>query len=241
MDKRNFLKLSLIGLGGIVSAPLVANDMVRRRLSDITNDGFRLPKLRYGYDSLSPFMDKNTLSRLYNQDHAEFTNRFNTELKRTGAIGKSVREILTNVSRYPHAVRLNGGGYFNYRLFWKVLSPGGSNEPSGDLRKAMIQHFNSIEEFKNQFSLAAGSVKGPGWTWLIVRNNRLRITTTSNQDNPVMNIAKDQGRPLLCLNMDEAAISRVHNGNRDVYINSFWNFVNWDFVAKKFSRVRNLS
>ena len=236
MNKREFLRLGLIGLGGVIAAPAMANNVMRKRLITGAKD-FKLPDLRYNYDALHPFMDAETVSTLYKK-HAGYLQHLNTTLADEGLKGKTLREIFLRVTDYPETVRINGGGFFNYRIFWKALSPKGGAIPNGILREALIRDFGSLENFRSEFSGVAGSVEGNGWAWLILQNGKLKITSTKGQDNPVMNVAAEQGRPLLCLNMNAEAISPVCHNNSSSYIEKFWNVVNWDFVSKKYSRFR---
>ncbi len=240
MDKRKFLKLGLVGLGGVFAAPAIANGVLKGSMISGANNSFQLPDLRYGYDALHPFMDAETVSLLHDNYQAGYTQNLITALKETGTEGKTLRNILTNITNYPETIRVNGGGFFNYRIFWKVLSPAGRKYPDGSLHEAIIRDFGSLENFKSEFSAAANSVRGNGWAWLIIRNGRMKVTATAGHDNPIMSDMPEQGRPLLCLNMHTAAFSSAHGNKSSAYIESFWDFVNWDFVARKYSKVKNL-
>ena len=240
MNKREFLRLSFIGLGGIVAAPAMANNALKNRLMAETNRNFQLPVLRFDYNALHPFMDTETVSLLYNDYHAGYLRNFVAALKKTGIEGKTLRQILTNITNYPETIRVNGGGHFNYRIFWKIITPGGRKYPFGTLQQVLIRDFGSVENFKSEFSAAAESVKGNGWAWLVIRSGRLKVASTTGQDNPLMSDMPVQGRPLLCLNMNDVAFSSVYGNNSPAYVKTFWDFVNWNFVAKRYSKVRNL-
>jgi Fe-Mn family superoxide dismutase len=196
---------------------------------------FELPKLDYSYDALEPYIDATTMEIHHTKHHGGYTTKLNNALKGTGLEGKSIEEILKNISKHPLAVRNNGGGYYNHSLFWKVLSPDGGGQPKGDLLAAIEKSFGSFDNFKSEFSSAAGSVFGSGWAWLTKSNGELKITTTPNQDNPLMDVAAVKGTPILGLDVWEHAYYLKYQNRRPEYISAFWNIVSWDEVARRFS------
>jgi Fe-Mn family superoxide dismutase len=171
----------------------------------------------------------------YTKHFTAYTDKFNEAAARLGILQHTVRDILKEVSKYPESIRNNGGGYLNHLLFWNMMSPAGGGQPSGELLDMINRDFGSVDNFREQFADAARNVFGSGWAWLIIRNDKLLITTTLNQDSPIMDIAAEKGFPLLCLDLWEHAYY-LNNQNRRVdYIKSFWQVVNWEFVAKRFN------
>jgi Fe-Mn family superoxide dismutase len=194
---------------------------------------FKLPKLDYSYDALEPYIDAKTMEIHHTKHHGAYTSKLNDALKDTDLDGKSLKEIFENVSKYSAAVRNNGGGYYNHNLFWKVLSPKGGGLPEGELLEAINNSFGSFENFKTEFSNAAATVFGSGWAWLIKSGDGLKITSTPNQDNPLMDVANVKGVPLLGLDVWEHAYYLKYQNRRPEYIDAFWNLINWDEVASR--------
>jgi Fe-Mn family superoxide dismutase len=195
---------------------------------------FELPKLDYDYNALEPYIDATTMEIHHTKHHAAYTAKFNDAVRGAGLEGKSAEEILKNISKYPLAVRNNGGGYYNHALFWKVLSPHGGGQPKGDLLAAIEKSFGSFDNFKSEFSSAAGSLFGSGWAWLIKSDGGLKISTTPNQDSPLMDIAAVKGTPIMALDVWEHAYYLKYQNRRPEYISAFWNVVSWDEVARRF-------
>ncbi|MCF8379378.1 MAG: superoxide dismutase [Bacteroidales bacterium] len=192
--------------------------------------------LGYEYDALEPYIDAKTMELHYSKHHAGYTAKFNAAAKEAGINGLPVREIFANVSKYSSAIRNNGGGYYNHNLFWKVMSPDGGGQPDGELMGAIEKEFGSFESFKEQFSKAAATVFGSGWAWLILQDGKLKITQTSNQDNPLMDICAEKGYPLLTIDVWEHAYYLNYQNMRTDYITAFWNVVNWEEVGKRFKK-----
>jgi len=157
---------------------------------------FTLPKLDYAYDALESNIDARTMEIHHTKHHQGYVNKLNDAIKGTNLEGKSIEEILSNVSSASTAVRNNGGGHYNHSLFWKVMSPDGGGEPEGALKDAINDAFGSFEKFKDEFANAAATRFGSGWAWLIITDNGLAITSTPNQDNPLMDIAEVKGTPI---------------------------------------------
>jgi Fe-Mn family superoxide dismutase len=195
---------------------------------------FELPKLDYNYNALEPYIDATTMEIHHTKHHGGYTAKLNDALRGTGLEGKSIEEILKNISKHPLAVRNNGGGYYNHSLFWKVLSPDGGGQPKGDLLAAIEKSFGSFDNFKSEFSAAAGSVFGSGWAWLTKSNGELKVATTPNQDNPLMDVAAVKGTPIMALDVWEHAYYLKYQNRRPEYISAFWNIVSWDEVARRF-------
>lgn len=196
---------------------------------------FELPDLPYAFDALEPHIDARTMEIHHDKHHAGYTNNLNNAIAGTDLEGKSIEEVIANVSGNA-AVRNNGGGYYNHNLFWTVLAPNGGGAPAGDLASAIQDRFGSLGEFKDEFSKAAATRFGSGWAWLIVDNaGHLAVTSTPNQDNPLMDVAEVKGTPILGLDVWEHAYYLKYQNKRPDYIKAFWNVVKWDEVAARFS------
>ena len=196
---------------------------------------FELPDLPYAFDALEPNIDARTMEIHHDRHHAGYTNNLNNAISGTALEGKSIEQILANVAG-NNAVRNNGGGYYNHNLFWTIMSPNGGGSPDGALGDAINAKFGSFGEFKDQFSKAAATRFGSGWAWLIVdQSGQLAVTSTPNQDNPLMDVAEVKGKPILGLDVWEHAYYLKYQNKRPDYIQAFWNVVNWKEVAARFS------
>jgi superoxide dismutase, Fe-Mn family len=195
---------------------------------------FKLPSLNYSYDALEPNIDARTMEIHHTKHHAAYINNLNAAVENTDMAGESLEELMKNVSKYPVSVRNNGGGHFNHSLFWEILSPGGGGQPSGELMAAISSSFGSFDAFKDEFSKAAATRFGSGWAWLVNQDGRLVVSSTPNQDNPVMDLAEVKGTPILALDVWEHAYYLHYQNRRPDYISAFWNVINWDEVEKRF-------
>lgn len=199
---------------------------------------FQLPDLPYAYDALEPHIDARTMEIHHSKHHAGYTKKLNDAIKGTELEGKKIKDILKNISHYSAGVRNNGGGFYNHSLFWEVMSPNGGDVPSAqtNIHKAILRDFGSFEKFKEEFSDAAGSRFGSGWAWLCVdANDRLFITSTPNQDNPLMDVAEKQGTPILGLDVWEHAYYLNYQNRRPDYVEAFFNVINWQAVTERFN------
>ena len=199
---------------------------------------FTLPDLPYGFSALEPNIDTRTMEIHHGKHHAGYTNNLNNAIAGTELEGKSIENILANVSKHSAAVRNNGGGYYNHCLFWEIMSPDGGGEPSAqmNIKKAIDRDFGSFEEFKKEFSAAAATRFGSGWAWLCTdKNDKLFITSTPNQDNPLMDVADKKGTPILGLDVWEHAYYLNYQNRRPDYISSFFNVINWQEVTKRYN------
>jgi len=189
-----------------------------------------IDKLPYNYDELERFIDSETMKTHYNKHYKGYVEKLNVELEKVKGKDLDLEEIIEKISKFNKVVKNNGGGAFNHALFWKMLSPK-KQEISDPILSKLQKDFGSFEKFKEQFSEEAKTKFGSGWTWLILtKNNRLKIVTTSNQDNPLMNTEKENGYPLLGLDLWEHAYYLKYKNKRDEYISNFWKVVNWGFV-----------
>jgi len=198
---------------------------------------FELPELPYAYDALAPHIDAKTMEIHHSKHHGGYVSKLNAAISGTEMEGKSLEELMAKAGEYGTGVRNNGGGHFNHTLFWEILSPNGGGAPSGGLADAINSAFGSFDKFKEDFSTAAGSRFGSGWAWLMVTPSGLKVTSTPNQDNPLMDVADEKGTPILGLDVWEHAYYLNYQNKRPEYISAFWNVVDWDSVAKKFSTV----
>jgi Fe-Mn family superoxide dismutase len=195
---------------------------------------FELPALPYAYDALEPHMDARTMEIHHSKHHNGYTTNLNNAISGTDLEGKSIEEILGNLDMTNAAVRNNGGGYFNHDLFWKVMSPNGGGTPTGDLATAIDAAFGSFEGFKDAFAKAAATRFGSGWAWLCVKDGKLEICSSANQDNPLMDGIGCGGTPILGLDVWEHAYYLNYQNRRPDYINAFFNVINWEEVTKRF-------
>lgn len=197
-----------------------------------------LPSLPYDFDALEPHIDSKTMQIHHGKHHQGYVNKLNAALEgHEGLQSKSVADLISDLNALPEsvrtAVRNNGGGHANHSLFWKVLSPSGGGEPSGELADAINSAFGSIDNLKDQFSTAAKTRFGSGWAWLCVGEDGLEVMSTPNQDSPLM-IGK---APILGLDVWEHAYYLNYQNRRPDYVSAFWNIVDWDQVAKNLADV----
>jgi superoxide dismutase, Fe-Mn family len=195
---------------------------------------FELPKLGYEYSALEPHIDARTMEIHHTKHHQGYTDKLNDAVKGSDLEGKSIEEILKNVSNQSAAVRNNGGGYYNHNLYWKILAPGGASKPEGELSDALKESFGSVEKFRDAFVQAALTQFGSGWAWLVLQNNKLVVSSTPNQDNPLMDVADVQGTPILGVDVWEHAYYLKYQNKRADYLDAFWSLINWDEVTRRF-------
>ena len=191
---------------------------------------FKLPDLKYDYNALEPYIDAQTMEIHHTKHHGGYTTKLNAALEAENVSGKSIEEILQNISKYSTGVRNNGGGYYNHNLFWELMSPNGGGNPTGDIGNAIAETFGSYDKFKDEFANAAATRFGSGWAWLVNDNGQLKIGSTPNQDNPLMDLSDLKGQPLLGLDVWEHAYYLKYQNRRPEYIDAFFNVINWDKV-----------
>lgn len=200
---------------------------------------FTLPDLPYAPAALEPHIDARTMEIHHGKHHAAYVNNLNAAIQGTDNEGKSLEELLANISKLPVAVRNNGGGHWNHSMFWSVMAPNAGGAPSGELAAAIDKAFGSFDTFKTQFNAAAATRFGSGWAWLCVgEDGGLFVSSTPNQDNPLMDIAEKPGRPILGLDVWEHAYYLHYQNRRPDYIAAWWNIVNWNEVAKRFASAK---
>ncbi|MDF0727180.1 superoxide dismutase SodA [Cytobacillus sp. S13-E01] len=200
---------------------------------------FELPQLPYAYDALEPHIDKETMNIHHTKHHNTYITNVNAALSgNEELLSKSVEDLISNLDAVPEAVRTavrnNGGGHANHSLFWTLLSPNGGGEPTGELADAINSKFGSFASFKEEFAKAAATRFGSGWAWLVVNNGELEVTSTPNQDSPLM-----EGKtPVLGVDVWEHAYYLNYQNRRPDYVAAFFNVVNWDEVAKLYSAAK---
>ena len=198
---------------------------------------FELPALPYATDALEPHIDKQTMEIHHGKHHQAYVTNLNKALEGKPEASQSIEEIVKNIDKFPAAVRNNGGGHFNHSLFWEVIGPNKGGEPTGELAEAINAAFGSFADFKTKFAEAGATRFGSGWAWLSVGADRkLVVSSTPNQDNPLMNVAEVKGTPILGMDVWEHAYYLKYQNRRPDYITAFFNVVNWDAVADRFKK-----
>lgn len=246
-NRRNFLKKgALLGLSGLATG-LIGKDklsQIEHVAGTLSGEGnaFTLPKLPYAYDALEPFIDKQTMEIHHLKHHQAYIDKLNAAVNASNMnFNVSDAEKCGNVDgTTPAVIRNNLGGYYNHSLFWTMMKPNPKalpNAPVGKLAEAVNQSFNSFDLFKKNFSDQAAKIFGSGWCWLIVKGgSELKIVTTANQDNPLMQISSEQGTPVLALDVWEHAYYLKYQNKRADYINNWWNVVNWERAGQLFTQ-----
>jgi len=197
---------------------------------------FILPELEYGYDALEPHIDASTMEIHHMKHHAAYLKKFNEAIENTELEKMKPSDIFAEISKHPDEVRNYGGGFFNHSLFWKILSPEPGEDIDVRLADAIAKYFGTIEKFRHEFSNVATTHFGSGWTWLIKkRDNELIITSSLNQDNPLMDTSPIRGMPILCLDLWEHAYYLKYQNKKNEYIDAFWNIVNWKKVSELYN------
>jgi Fe-Mn family superoxide dismutase len=197
---------------------------------------FTLPALPYAFDALEPHIDARTMEIHHGKHHAAYVNNLNAAVQGTPAEQMSLEALMAGISAYPMAVRNNGGGHYNHSLFWTLMAPQAGGEPGGALAEAIAKAFGSFEDFKKAFSQAAATRFGSGWAWLIQKaDGSLAVTSTPNQDNPLMDVVAEaeRGTPLLGLDVWEHAYYLHYQNRRPDYVAAFFNVISWEAVAAR--------
>ena len=197
---------------------------------------FTLPQLDYAYDALEPYIDSRTMEIHHSKHHQGYTNKLNAAIEGTNQESKNIRQILTDLDMNNMALRNNAGGYFNHKLFWEIMNPNNKTEMSNDLSSAIDNSFGSFDNFCASFANAAATRFGSGWAWLCVKDGKLEICSTSNQDNPLMPSIGCGGTPILGIDVWEHAYYLNYQNRRPDYINAFFEVINWGVVSEKFNQ-----
>ena len=200
---------------------------------------FELPALPYASNALEPHIDKATMEIHHGKHHNAYVTNLNNAIAGSDAESKSLEDLQASISKYPAAVRNNGGGHYNHSLFWTVMGPNAGGQPSGELADAINEAFGSFEEFKKKFSEAGATRFGSGWAWLsVAADGKLQVSSTPNQDNPLMDVADVKGTPILGMDVWEHAYYLNYQNRRPDYISAFFNVINWNAVAERYTAAK---
>lgn len=212
---------------------------VEQQINLAMKDGmYTLDPLPYAFDALEPHIDARTMEIHHGKHHQAYVNKLNDAIKDTELAGMNLEDIFQNMSKHPTGVRNNGGGHWNHSLFWQILSPDGGGQPGGKLLEEINAQFESFDKFQEKFNTAAATRFGSGWAWLVVdADGKLHVTSTPNQDNPLMDVAEVKGVPILGIDVWEHAYYLKYQNRRPDYVNSFWNVINWAEVERRYSEL----
>jgi len=196
---------------------------------------YTLPELPYAYNALEPYIDAQTMEIHHSRHHKAYVDNLNKALEGSEMADARLEDLMANISKQPAAVRNNGGGHYNHSLFWKILLPSGkSSGPSGKLAEAINSAFGSLDALKEKMNAAGTTRFGSGWAWLIVKDGKLEVTSTPNQDNPLMDVAEVKGTPVLGIDVWEHAYYLKYQNKRPDYLGAIWNVINWEEVAQRY-------
>ena len=235
-SRRKFIKQSsALAIAGIGAQLLPSSIFAMNQDMDATEEinTFTLPDLRYAYEALEPYIDKQTMEIHHDKHHAGYVKGLNQAVAENKISG-SLDEIIRNVGKYPTAVRNMGGGHWNHSFFWKLMGPGMGGAPTGQLLEAVNGSFGDFAQFQKLFNEAAGKRFGSGWAWMIYNktSNKLEIGSTANQDNPLMDISDFKGVPIMGIDVWEHAYYLKYQNKRGDYLNAWWNLLNWNQITK---------
>jgi len=197
---------------------------------------FTLPPLPYAFNALEPHIDAQTMQIHHDKHHQAYVDNLNKAITGTEHENKSLEDLIAKAGSISPAVRNNGGGHWNHSFFWEILAPNAGGQPSGKLADAINQTFGSLDGLKEKVNTAGATRFGSGWAWLIVNNGKLEVTSTPNQDNPLMDVAEVKGRPILGIDVWEHAYYLKYQNRRPEYLTNIWNVINWNKVAEHFSK-----
>jgi Fe-Mn family superoxide dismutase len=200
---------------------------------------FTLPALPYAPDALEPYIDSMTMQIHHGKHHQAYIDNLNKAIAGTENENKSLDDLITRAGSISPAVRNNGGGHWNHTFFWEILAPHANSAPSGELADAINSAFGSFDEFKTKFAAAGVARFGSGWAWLIVKDGKLEISSTPNQDNPLMDVAEVKGRPVFGVDVWEHAYYLKYQNRRPEYLTQIWNVINWPKVEAHFAKAKS--
>lgn len=244
--KKSFITIIMISAFSFASSGQPSNEIIHHKKQEKmeTNKNtnkinFEFKALPYAYDALEPYIDKMTMEIHYSRHHKAYFDNFIKAISGTPIENLTLNEIFAGISNYPAAVRNNGGGYYNHELFWDNMAPNGV-KMSENFEKKLVAQFGSLEKLKEEFANAGMTRFGSGWAWLNVDGKgNLFISSTPNQDNPLMDIAEKKGTPLLAMDVWEHAYYIKYQNKRADYINAFWNVINWQVVEERYEKTIN--
>lgn len=229
MKRKSFLTLFVtFVIAASVWSNVYAGNILSAKATDLV-----FPDLPYAYNALEPYIDAQTMEIHYSKHHKAYYNNFIAAIKDSPAAEMDLKTLFAGISKQSAAVRNNGGGFYNHSLFWENMTPT-KTTPSAKLVAAINKSFGSMDKFKEEFANAAKKQFGSGWAWLVLGSDgNLFVTSTPNQDNPLMDVVEKKGTPLLCLDVWEHAYYLHYQNRRADYVDNFWNIVNWDVVSKR--------
>jgi Fe-Mn family superoxide dismutase len=199
---------------------------------------FTLPALPYAHDALEPYIDTTTMQIHHGKHHQAYVDNLNKAIGGTPNENKSLEDLVKAAGSISPAVRNNGGGHWNHSFFWEILAPKAGGAPSGSVGEAINSTFGSFDSFKEKFGAAGVGRFGSGWAWLIVKDGKLEISSTPNQDNPLMDVAEVKGKPILGVDVWEHAYYLKYQNRRPEYLTNIWNVINWNKVAEHFAKAK---
>jgi Fe-Mn family superoxide dismutase len=238
MKRRKFIySISLISLVGLLKPIKIFSKSSKISINERSINPmakFELPPLPYSYDALEPYIDAMTMEIHWSKHHGAYVNNLNNAIANTEMEKLSLEDLLTNVSKYPVAVRNNGGGHYNHSMFWQIMTKNGGGEPKGELKAAIEKTFGNYDNFKAKLSEAAMTRFGSGWAWLVYNKGNLLIGSTPNQDNPLMDVSELKGYPILGIDVWEHAYYLKYQNRRNEYVANWFNVINWDAVTERY-------
>ncbi len=237
MKRREFLNSLSILTTGLILNPVTSygsEKLLKKLRSFKSMAKFELPPLPYSYDALEPYIDAMTMEIHWSKHHGAYVNNLNNAIANTDMEKLSLEELLSNASKYPVAVRNNGGGHYNHTMFWQIMTKNGGGEPKGELKSAIEKTFGSFDNFKAKLTEAALTRFGSGWAWLVYNKGNLVIGSTPNQDNPLMDLSDLKGFPVLGIDVWEHAYYLKYQNRRNEYVANWFNVINWDEVSARY-------
>lgn len=238
-QRRDFIKTAaILSAGGIIAAKGASGTVKELVALFPSNSAFELPPLGYSFDALEPFIDAQTMQIHHDKHHQAYITKLNEAVAKENSLqNQTLEQLVKNISKHPEsvktAIRNHGGGHWNHSFFWTLLKT--NTKPSEKMEKVITDNFGSMEQFKTNFEKAAMSVFGSGWAWVIKDGNKLAITTSANQDNPLMDISAKQGTPVMGLDVWEHAYYLKYQNKRADYLQAFWNVLNWNKVEELYT------
>jgi superoxide dismutase, Fe-Mn family len=242
MKRRTFIKTIPLSIPLVGVANGFAHNIISQTKIKDTIMAFELPALPYATNALEPHIDTKTMEIHHGKHHNAYVTNLNNAVAADANLqGKTIEELVANISKYPMAVRNNGGGHWNHTMFWQIMSPNGGGEPKSEVAFAINGAFGSFENFKKEFSNAGATRFGSGWAWLSVdASKNLFVSSTPNQDNPMMDIAEKKGTPILCMDVWEHAYYLHYQNRRPDYMAAFYNVINWEEVNNRFKKATGM-
>ena len=230
MNRKDFLRTIAGGTLGVAAFSDLTFAASTNEAGIIEKAPFKQAPLKYGFADLEPSIDKMTMEIHYGKHHAGYVKNLNAAVDGTPYAKKSLEDILKSISKAPTAIRNNGGGHWNHSFFWDIMGPGKGGAPKGAVADAINAQFGSLDKLQEEFNKAAGTRFGSGWAWLVANKGKLTVTSTPNQDNPLMDVAEVKGTPILGIDVWEHAYYLNYQNKRADYVKAFWDIINWDTV-----------